>query len=139
MDHCPLMYFFTQPSLSHHQLYWAENFVDFLPWCSIQYTQGSTNILLDLISQYPDFLASLTMDAAMSNFLDQIQLKQEHDSQLGSFWHHALGQHAVHKVLTNDFGDFLTYKGKLYIPQSFTKTMLQKYHNICGHFGQTYT
>ena len=34
-DHCPLMYFFAQLNLSPHQLHWAENLADFLPWCSI--------------------------------------------------------------------------------------------------------
>ena len=35
MDHRPLMYFFAQLNLSPHQLYWAENNANFLPWCII--------------------------------------------------------------------------------------------------------
>ena len=65
MDHRPLTYFFAQPNLSLHPLCWTENLANFLPWYSIQYTQGSANILPDAISQYPDFLTSLTMDTAM--------------------------------------------------------------------------
>ena len=34
-DYRPLMYFFAQPNISPCQLQWAENFADFLPWCSI--------------------------------------------------------------------------------------------------------
>ena len=97
------------------------------------------NILPDAISQYPDFLTSMTMNSATSNFLDQIQLKQEHDSSLGRYWHHAHDQHANYNVLKNDLGDFLTYKGKLYVPQSLTKMILREYHDVHGHFGQTRT
>ena len=77
----------------------------------------------------------MTMDTAMSNFLDQIQLKQEHDSSLGRYWNHAHGQHADYNVLTNVLGDFLTYKGKLYIPRSLMKTILREYYDTHGHFG----
>ena len=79
----------------------------------------------------------MTMDTAMSNFLDQIWLKQEHDSSLGRYWRHADGQNTNYNVLMNDLGDFLMYKRKLYVPQSLTKTILREYHDVCGHFGQT--
>ena len=81
----------------------------------------------------------MTMDTATSDFLDQIRLEQEHDSSLGRYWRHAHGQHADYNVLTNDLGDFLTYKGKLYVPRSLTKTILREYHDARGHFGQTRT
>ena len=45
-------------------------------------------------------------------------------------------QYTDYNVLTNDLGDFLRNKRKLYIPLSLTKTILQEYHNIHGHFGQ---
>ena len=66
----------------------------------------------------------MTTDTATSNFLDQIQLEQEHDSSLGRYWHHAHGQHADYNVLMNDLGVFLMYKGKLYVPRSLTKMIL---------------
>ena len=53
----------------------------------------------------------MTTDTATSDFLDQIRLEQEHDSSLGRYWRHAHGQHVDYNVLTNDLGDFLTYKG----------------------------
>ena len=39
----------------------------------------------------------------------------------------------------NDLSDFLTYKGKFYVPQSLTKTILREYHDTCGYCGQIYT
>ena len=50
----------------------------------------------------------MTTDTAMSDFLDQIRLEQEHDSSLGRYWRHAHSQHTDYNVLTNDLGDFLT-------------------------------
>ena len=97
------------------------------------------NILPDAISRCPDFLSSMTTDTAMSNFLDQIRLGQEHDSSLGRYWHYAYSQHTDYNVLTNDLGDFLTYKGELYVLRSFMKMILREYHDTCGHFGQTHT
>ena len=47
-------------------------------------------------------------------------------------------QHADYNVLINDLGDFLTYKGKLYIPWNLTKIILQEYYNTHSHFGQTH-
>ena len=81
----------------------------------------------------------MTMDTAMSDFLNQIWLKQEHVSLLGRYWHHMHGHHADYNVLTNNLGDFMMYKGKLYVPQSLTKIILQEYHDVHGHFGQTHT
>ena len=49
------------------------------------------------------------------------------------------GQHADYNVLTNDLGDFLMYKGKLYVLQSLTKMILREYHDAHGHFGQICT
>ena len=49
-DHRLQMYFFAQPNLSPHNLKSAEKLADFLLWCNIQYTQGSTDILPDVIS-----------------------------------------------------------------------------------------
>ena len=42
------------------------------------------------------------------------------------------------KMLINDLGDFLTYKRKLYVPQSIINTILREYHDVNGHFGQTH-
>ena len=77
--------------------------------------------------------------AATSDFLDQIWLEQEHDSMLRRYWRHAYGHHTDYNVLTNDLGDFLMYKEKLYILQSLTKTILREYHNAHGYYGQTRT
>ena len=66
----------------------------------------------------------MTTDTATSDFLDQIWLEQKHNSSLGRYWRHAHGQHTVYNVLMNDLGDFLMYKGKLYVLQSLTKMIL---------------
>ena len=55
------------------------------------------------------------------------------------YWNHVYSQHADYNVLINDLGDFLMYKAGLYIPQNLTKTILQEYHDVCGHFIQTKT
>ena len=65
---------------------WAENLADFVSWYTIQYTKGSADILLDAISQCPDFLTSLTTGTAMSNFLDKLRIEKDHNSWLGKYW-----------------------------------------------------
>ena len=58
---------------------------------------------------------------------------------MGRYWHHLCGQHADYNMLTNDLSDFLIYRVKFQVPWSLAKTILQEYHDACGHFGQTYT
>ena len=79
------------------------------------------------------------MDAAMSDFLNWIQLEQENGSLLERYWYYVHGQHTHYNVLTNNLGDFPMYKAKLYIPQSLIKTIQQEYHDAHGQFSQTHT
>ena len=94
------------------------------------------NIVPNHLSQWPDYLHALTMTATVPELLDRLRVAQEHNTTLQKYWLLACGMHADYSTVHNSLGEFLTFKGRLYIPKSLVPTILYEYHDAQGHFGQ---
>ena len=51
------------------------------------------------------------------------------------YWLLACGTHADYSIVYNSIGEFLTFKGQLYIPKNLVSIILYKHHDARGHFG----
>ena len=81
----------------------------------------------------------LTMTATVPELLDCLHAAQNHDTTLQKYWLLAHGMHADYSTVHNSLGEFLTFKGRLYVPKSLVPTILYEYHDTQGHFGQQRT
>ena len=76
------------------------------------------------------------MTATVPELLDRLRVAQDHDTALQKYWLLARSTHANYSTIHNSLGEFLTFKGRLYIPKSLVPTILYEYHDARGHFGQ---
>ena len=81
----------------------------------------------------------LTTTVTVPELLDHLHVAQDHDAALWKYWLLAHGTHADYSTIHNSIGEFLTFKGRLYIPKSLVSTILYEYHDARGHFGQQRT
>ena len=51
----------------------------------------------------------------------------------------AHSQHADYSVLENSLGQFLAYKGRLFVPKASVPMVLHEFHDVHGHFGVNHT
>ena len=79
------------------------------------------------------------MTATVPELLDHLRVVQDHDTALQKYWLLARGMHADYSTVHNSLGEFLTFKGRLYVPKSLVPTILYEYHDAQGHFGQQHT
>ena len=54
---------------------------------------------------------------------------------LQKYWLLAHGTHADYGIAHNPTGEFLTFKGRLYVPKNLVPIILYEYHDAQGHFG----
>ena len=76
------------------------------------------------------------MTAIVPELLDHLCLAQDHDTTLQKYWLLAYSTHADYSTIHNSIGEFLTFKGRLYVPKSLVLTILYEYHDARGHFSQ---
>ena len=81
----------------------------------------------------------LTTTVTIPELLDHLYVAQDHDTTLQKYWLLAHSMHADYSTVHNMIGEFLTFKGRLYIPKSLDPTILYEYHDARGHFGQQHT
>ena len=75
------------------------------------------------------------MTATVQELLDCLHVTQDHDTALQKYWLLAYGTHADYSTIHNSIGEFLTFKGRLYIPKSLVPTIIFDYHDARGDFG----
>ena len=68
--------------------------------------------------------------------LDHLYVAQGYDTMLKKYWLLARGTHADYSIEDNSIGEFLTFKGWLYMPKNSAQTILYEYYDAQGHFGQ---
>ena len=81
----------------------------------------------------------LTMTATVPEHLDCLCVTQDHDTALQKYWLLAHGMHADYSTIHNSIVEFLTFKGKLYVPKSLVPTILYEYHDAREHLSQQRT
>ena len=79
------------------------------------------------------------MTAILPELLDRIYVAQDHNTALQKYWLLAHGMHADYSTVHNSIGEFLTFKGRLYVPKSLVLTILYEYQYTRGYFGQQRT
>ena len=79
------------------------------------------------------------MTATVPELLDCLCVTQDYDTTLQKYWLLAHGTHADYSSIHILIGEFLTFKGRLYVPKSLVPTILYEYHDAQGHFGQQHT
>ena len=94
------------------------------------------NVVPDRLSRRPDYLHVLTTTATVPELLDRLRVAQDHDTTLQKYWLLARGTHPDYSTVQNALGEFLTFKGRLYVPKGLIPTILYEYHDARGHFGQ---
>ena len=77
----------------------------------------------------------LTTTVTVPELLDHLCVAQGHDTTLQKYWLLAHGTHADYGTIHNSIGEFLTFKGQLYVPKNLVPTILYEYHDAQGHFG----
>ena len=77
----------------------------------------------------------LTTTTTITELLDHLHVTQEYDTTLQKYWLLARVIHANYSIVNNSIGEFLTFKGQLYVPKSLVPTILFKYHDSQGYFG----
>ena len=77
----------------------------------------------------------LTMIMSVPELLDCLRITQVHDTTLCKYWLLAHSTHEDYNIVYNLIGEFLTFKGQLYIPRSLVPTIVFKYHDARGYFG----
>ena len=91
--------------------------------------KGNVNIVPDHLSQWPDYLHVLTTTTTVPKLLDHLCVIQEYDTTLQKYWLLARGTHADYTIIHNSIGEFLTFKGRLYIPKNLVPTILYEYYD----------
>ena len=79
------------------------------------------------------------MTVTVQELLDHLCVAQNHDTTLQKYWLLACSMHADYSTVHNLIGEFLTFKGRLYVPKSLVLTILYEYHDAQGHFSQQHT
>ena len=87
------------------------------------------------MSQCPDYLHALTLSMMVPELLDCLCITQEHDTMIGKYWLLACSIHADHNMVYNFIGEFLTFKGQLYVPKNLVLTIFHEYHDARRDFG----
>ena len=59
----------------------------------------------------------LTTTITVPELLDCLCGTQDHDTTLQKYWLLARGTHADYSTIHNSMGEFLTFKGQLYVPK----------------------
>ena len=69
------------------------------------------------------------MTRKVPELLDHLRITQEYNTTLQKYWILACGTHADYGIVHNLMGEFLTFKGQLYVPKKLVQTILYKYHD----------
>ena len=69
------------------------------------------------------------MTMTVPELLDCLRITQEHDTMLQKYWLLACSIHADYGIVHNSMGEFLTFKGRLYMPKNLVQTILYEYHD----------
>ena len=77
----------------------------------------------------------LTKTVTVPKLLDHLHVTQEHDTMLQKYWLLAYTTHADYGIINNSIGEFLNFKGRLYIPKNLVLIILYEYHDAQGYFG----
>ena len=77
----------------------------------------------------------LTSIKTVSELLDCLCVAQGHDTTLKKYWLLACGTHGDFGTIHNSIGEFLTFKGRLYVPKNLVPTILYEYHDARGYSG----
>ena len=85
--------------------------------------------------RWPDYLHVLTMTTTVSELLDHLHVIQEHDTTLQKFWLLAHSTYIDYGIIHNSTVEFLTFKGRLYLPKNLVPIILYEYHDTRGHCG----
>ena len=99
-------------------------------------SKGNANIVPDRLSRWPDYLHTITMTMTVPELLDCLCVAQEHDTALQKYWLLARSTHPDYSIIYNSTGEFLIFKGRLYVPKNLVPIILYEYHDTRGHFGQ---
>ena len=75
------------------------------------------------------------MTATVPELLDRLHVAQGHDTELQKYWLLSCGTHTDYGTIHNLIGEFLTFKGQLYVPKKLVPTILYEFHDARGHFG----
>ena len=57
------------------------------------------------------------MTTIVLEVLGHLRVTQEHDTTLQKYWLLAFSTHAEYSIVYNSIGEFLTFKGQLYVPK----------------------
>ena len=71
------------------------------------------------MSQLTDYLHAWTMTTTITELLDCLSVTQEHDTTLQKHWLLACSTHADYGIVYNSIGEFLIFKGQLYVPKKW--------------------
>ena len=69
------------------------------------------------------------MTTTVPGLLDCLYVANKHKTMLQKYWLLACSIHADYSIVHNSIGEFLKYKGQLYIPKSLVPTILFEYHD----------
>ena len=75
------------------------------------------------------------MTVTVPELLDCLCVTQGHNTALQKYWLLAYSMHADYSTVYNSIGEFLTFKGRLYVPKKLVPTILYEHHDARGHFG----
>ena len=78
----------------------------------------------------------MTMTRTVPELLDCLCITQEHNTALRKYWLLARSTHPDYSIIHNSTGEFLTFKGQLYVPKNLVPIIPYEYHDARGHFGQ---
>ena len=81
----------------------------------------------------------LNTTATVLELVDCLHVAQDHSTAPQKYWLLARGMHVDYSTVHNLIGEFLTFKGRLYMPKSLVLTILYEYHDARGPFGQQHT
>ena len=87
------------------------------------------------MSQPDDYLHVMSTTTTVPELLEHLCVTQEYNTTSQKYWLLAHSTHADYGIIHNLRGEFVTFKGQLYIPKILVPTILYEYHVAQGHFG----
>ena len=71
----------------------------------------------------------LTTTTTIPELLNCLHVAQGHDTILQEYWLLARSTQVDYSTVHNSVGEFLTFKGRLYVPKKLVPTILYEYHD----------